>query len=402
MADAFPKEFALAAACCRWPLSDSAVAAIQDAASGAVDWPLFMRIVKRHRIIGLVQNALQSAGIGVPPAQTQILAAGAQRIAWRNALFAAETVRLQNAFDAAQIPALVLKGAALAQQAYGTLRLKESKDIDLAVPAACVEQSLALMEREGYRISSAHAGFDDGQKNAVLRYGVEIGLRHRQNGVETELRWRLSENPWLFTAADYFSQTQDVDLPGLGSLRTLPPGMLFVYLCVHGATHGWSRLKWLADLNAFLSTCDEGVIEDYFRQARALGSDRCAAQALVLCERLFARPLPGRLAAELTGDRRVQRLAVMALEIMIGPRPEVDMHDRAFGTTRVAVMQFYLGRGWRYFFAQCRVLAILAGDVAEFPLPAPLHFLYPLLRLPLWAWRRAFRAGSGTARLRQD
>jgi hypothetical protein len=24
-----------------------------------------------------------------------------------------------------------------------------------------------------------------------------------------------------------------------------------------------------------------------------------------------------------------------------------------------------------------------------YPLPGALHFLYPLLRLPLWAWRRA-------------
>jgi hypothetical protein len=29
------------------------------------------------------------------------------------------------------------------------------------------------------------------------------------------------------------------------------------------------------------------------------------------------------------------------------------------------------------------------ADIVRVPLPRPLHFIYPLLRLPLWLWRRA-------------
>jgi hypothetical protein len=31
------------------------------------------------------------------------------------------------------------------------------------------------------------------------------------------------------------------------------------------------------------------------------------------------------------------------------------------------------------------------GDIALVPLPPKLQFLYPLLRLPLWLWRRLCR-----------
>ena len=58
---------------------------------------------------------------------------------------------------------------------------------------------------------------------------------------------------------------------------------------------------------------------------------------------------------------------------------------------RVVYSQFLLGKGWAYFAGECRVQSIRTLDIVEVPLPRPLHFLYPLLRLPLFLWRRAVR-----------
>jgi len=51
--------------------------------------------------------------------------------------------------------------------------------------------------------------------------------------------------------------------------------------------------------------------------------------------------------------------------------------------------QFLLGQGSAFFAAQVRTAAVGIIDVISLPLPPYLHFLYPLLRLPLWLWRRA-------------
>ena len=51
--------------------------------------------------------------------------------------------------------------------------------------------------------------------------------------------------------------------------------------------------------------------------------------------------------------------------------------------------QLLLGRGWAFYAAQLRLAYAGVADIVSVPLPRPLHFIYPLLRLPLWLWRRA-------------
>ena len=136
-------EVLLAAACCRWPPSQDRRAAIATAAAAVADWDRFLATVRRQRIAGLAHAALSEAGIALPAEIARQLAARAHEIAQRNLALAAETARLQRAFDAAQIPALFVKGAALAELAYGTLALKHARDIDLLV---LPEQAAAAMQ----------------------------------------------------------------------------------------------------------------------------------------------------------------------------------------------------------------------------------------------------------------
>jgi hypothetical protein len=53
-----------------------------------------------------------------------------------------------------------------------------------------------------------------------------------------------------------------------------------------------------------------------------------------------------------------------------------------------AYAQFLLGQGWAFYAAQCRIASVGIRDVLTLPLPRSLHFLSPVLRLPLWLWRR--------------
>ena len=47
-----PREFALVTACCRWPLSEAALATICGASTPAIDWSDFLEVVSRHRVAG--------------------------------------------------------------------------------------------------------------------------------------------------------------------------------------------------------------------------------------------------------------------------------------------------------------------------------------------------------------
>ena len=383
----FAAEFLLTAVCCRWPPSESRNAAVRTAAA-KIDWDEFLRLVRRQRVIGLAHEALQSAGIDCPSAVSNELSLRAQRIVRQNLSLATETVRLQRAFEAAQIPALVLKGVALAQLAYGSLTAKHARDIDFLVPPEHAEVGLRLLEREGYALSSPAERLDDAQRRALVHYAREAELVQRDSKILVELQWRAANNTLLLEGVDARSTTQSVALSGGVCVRTLAQDDLFAYLCVHGAQHAWSRLKWLADLNALIAA-NAADIAQLYRHAQSIGAGLCAGQALLLCQRVLGLSLPAGLADAIQADKRVQRLVAIALAAMTARQTETEADAGFLGVTRSVGTQFLLGQGWRFYAAQCRTASAGTFDVIGVPLPPSLYFLYPILRLPLWLWRRA-------------
>ena len=385
---AIPHEVLLVAACCRWPLSDAALAAIRTAASGPIDWPLFMRVVRRHRVVGLVHHALGLAHIDVPADIALDLAKRAENIARQAMRLASETLRLQRLFDAEGIPTVVLKGAAVAQLAYRTLGLKQALDIDLLILPDQARDALRMLEKDGYRLHEPASALDDAQWRVVMRFGSEVMVVDRARGLAVELRWRAAENMLLFKGVDLFAHTLEVPLSG-GSLRTFDDENQFAYLCVHGARHGWYRLKWLADLNALLASKDDATIERLFAHAQSIGSGLCAGLALLLCNELLALKLPQALHSRLQKDWRLRLAVRLALNLMIGSQPDMEAKDRprqllAFSVT---VLPFLLGSGSRYFIRQAWIISVSLEDVIKYPMPSWLYALYPILRGPLWICR---------------
>ena len=383
-------EFRLVAACCRWPPSQSRNAAVRDAAAPIADWNAVLLAARRQRVAGLVHDALQAADTNLPAAPAAEFARRAQAIFRKNLLLAAETCRLQQLLDAAEIPSVALKGVALAQLAYGSLKVKHSHDIDLLIPPDRALAAMALLERDGYALSFPANHLSAAQRRTVVHYSREAAFVHPDHGTLLELQWRVADNPQLLNEVHAASPTQNVVVADGSSIRTLAGDDLFAYLCLHGAYHAWSRLKWLADLNAFIAASD---VVHLHRYAQAKGAGFCSGQALLLCRNFFTLPLPDSLASELQGAARVRKLYAIAAETMA---------DRARGEDGGSVQavwrgfwtQFLLGQGWAFFAAQCRTASVGIIDIISLPLPPYLHFLYPLLRLPLWLWRRAAAAKS--------
>lgn len=384
MADrALSREFLLVAACCRWPLSDQAIKSIKIVATAQIDWSELLRAAVRQRAVGLVHNALLAARTEIPAAVAASLAQRAERIAAHNKTLAAETAKLQQALGAAGIPALALKGVALAELAYGTLDAKHTRDIDLLVLPRDAEAALQLMEAQGYALALPPTHLSAAQRRAVMYYGKEIELM--RGDMRVELQWRAAANAQLLKGVDAGAPSQEVALDG-ARVRTLAEADLFAYLCVHGATHFWSRLKWLADLNALIARKGEAALMALYCHAQTKGAGLCAGQALLLCQRLLDLRLPAELAGEFRQDRRLERLVAIAMRAMTNPDPVLDRG--VVGVAQGVFAQFLLGRGWAFFAAQCRTASVNIGDVIRLPLPPALRFLYPLLRLPLWLARR--------------
>jgi hypothetical protein len=193
---------------------------------------------------------------------------------------------------------------------------------------------------------------------------------------------------------------REVELEDGQRLPTLGDADLFAYLCAHGGLHAWSRMKWLADLNAFVAGRSAEEIDALYREAERRGAGLCAGQALLLCRMLFQLELSLALERELSASRRIARLVRIARQTMIGTdgateRPGLERFSPGNYLTYLSLL--LLGDSWAYYRAQLKMLAIGGEDVTALALPEPLHFLYPLVRLPLWTGRivrKAFQPAS--------
>jgi hypothetical protein len=390
----FPLELRLAAACAMWPPSDRRIEAIRTAATGPLDWARFLRVARRHQVVGLVHDGLTRAQTNVPSEVAREVGGQAAILVRETLTMAREALRLQRLFDDAKLPVLFVKGAALSVLAFGNLGLRSSQDIDLLVNYETLPAATALILRAGYRRFDPSTNVSDAKLRLLMPFRKDLGFIHEGTGLQVELHWRLFLNPQAMAEPLITVASRIVPLSGAAGLRTLGEEDLFAYLCMHGALHWWYRLKWLADINALLAAASEDSVERLIRAAEVRGAGRATAQALLLCRRILGTPIPDRLMATLTNDSTLRWLEGTALNAMTTGWEEREPRKERFGTTRGSLSTFLLSRSWRYKLAELSVHLMSQSDMLTVPLPERLWFLYPGLRVPLWAWRHIIQHNS--------
>ncbi len=270
-------EFRLLIECCRWSFAGGNDTEIRELAREA-DWPRFIQLCRRHRVQGLVQRCLRELDF----AETSV-AADAATIAEQNLRAARQSALLLEAFSAAGISLIFVKGLTLSKLAYRDPFVKMSQDIDVLVPAPAIGKAAAILDQVGYQLE-------------VPPRSPQLERWHRQrkesvwrspDGLMLDLHSRLADSPRLIPGIGAGSPQQPVEVaPGV-VLPTLAGDELFAYLCVHGASSAWFRLKWIADLAALLNGCSAGEIERLYERSQQLGAGRAAAQALLLAAATF-------------------------------------------------------------------------------------------------------------------
>ena len=325
-------------ACCK-ALIDARAGGMVASQIGAVDFTRLTALAKRHRVEGIVWSALCNAGMETGTALLAPLAAEARAISQQGLRAAAESARLQSAFGAAGIDLLFLKGLTVGQLAYGNAFVKMSWDIDVLVAPEAVAAAADELKQCGYRCGLPGERADLLRWHAVNKESVwhdDSGLHH------VELHSRLADNRALIPAIGMTSPRQSVMIaPGI-VLPTLAADELFAYLCVHGASSAWFRLKWVVDFAGLLRGRDGGEIERLYRRSQQLGAARSAAQALMVADALFDLPLPPELRAELGRSRANRRLAAAALGELAAPRAPTE---RRLGTVMIHLTQMLLKPG---------------------------------------------------------
>lgn len=391
-------EFALAAACCRWPPSAERNTVVARAAA-RIDWTLFSAVVERHRVAGLVWPVLREAGVEVPQNVRDSLAAAAGAIAAQNLMLAAASIRLNRAFEEASVPILFVKGISLGQLAYRDISLKAGWDVDILVPPERIVDAAAILEKAGFGLISPAPPLGRERLSQWHEFWKE-SIWCDGDSVHVELHTRLADNRALIPGIDWRAPRQDVAVMG-HALPTLRTKELFAYLCVHGASSGWFRLKWIADLAALVSPLDERELERLYRESQRLGASRAAAQALLLAAHLFETKISANLARELRADAVNRWLFSSALKMMAGRTVATELHDARFGTAPIHLMQLSLLPGLKFKLSEAARQLVAPEDRIKWPLPRALQFLYPAFRVLRPFDRRLRRTEEREAQTKQ-
>lgn len=349
-------EFQLAVECCRSCFRRPDATTLETL-SAAVDWPRFVRLARFHRVQGLVWHALGSSGQTPPADAAQHLSADAAAIAAANLRSAVECRDLLSTFDKAGVPVLFVKGVSLGALAYGNISWKSAVDIDLLIATDMLPEVARLLRSLGYRLSERKLQNRPGARalEAWHRARKESTWIDPQRELQIDLHTRLSDNARLVPSIGLNSTrcvvqvTPDIALPTLGIEE------LFAYLCVHGASSAWFRLKWITDLAALLDKFEPHRVESLYRRSRELGAGRASAQALLLADALYGS-LKGLwpLQRELNRDLASRWLFHTAFRQVAGRAEPVEPTARKFGTWRIHLSQLPLMSGWRFTVSELR------------------------------------------------
>ena len=341
-------EFQLLVRCCLWNFVVTEYAE-RTRIPADCDWGRLVALARRHRVQGLVWNALAALADQMPDDAREKLSSDGRSIAATNLAIAAECHALLDAFGHAKIPLLFIKGLSVGALAYRSPLLKMGWDIDLLIDPQDLLQVSALLQTLGYKLRLPADISDLPDWHGRSKESVW----HRDGHIHVELHTRLADNHQLIPAIDVHSPQQLVEVAPSVSLPTLAEDELLAYLAVHGSSSAWFRLKWLSDFAALLSGRSGDELNRFYLRSQQLGAARSFGQALLLADRLFEvlQPNP-QLRKQLAHDGATALLCRAALRMMTNG--DSDPTDRPLGTLPIHWTQLLLKPGLSFKLSELR------------------------------------------------
>lgn len=239
-------------------LSQAELFAAEGFARQITEWDRFIETAARNFSLPNIRMHLARMDPAcVPAAVHDQLNTAANASAVRNMILVAAQRRFkENCLDPLGEDAIFFKGINLVSQYYPDLGLRPCRDIDVLVRPQSLRPIVLRAIEVGYRFvvpgRAERALVNPTEIDAALLYRKDASLLSPE-GMAIDLQIKLDKYSGIFSNDDIFKMAVPVTLGGKDFL-TMPPEFLFNYICHHHARHVWSRLHWLSDLDAMITS----------------------------------------------------------------------------------------------------------------------------------------------------
>ena len=371
-------------ACLAWPRTPARADALRTLSRDDVDWLRVVQLVHRHRVAGLVYNALLHAGVEPDASVAKVLMQSAQDAAFDELRLASELRRLLAAMRDDGVEAVVLKGLSAAVQGFGRIGLRQNRDIDLLFRPEDVPAVVRRLRWDGYEQVEPEALLTAAGLTDRIRTHKDIVFRHPGRRTVVEVHWRMFDNKEFAGSMEDVAPVEIV-VPTGGKIRALAPPAAMLFMSGHGAQHAWSRLKWLADFAAYCAALGTEDVERLYHRARSGGLGLAMGQGLLLAGELMDVPIPASLSRDVASNWRLRLLRRVGRRALGSEEETVELEDRVFGSTLKTLSHYLLSRRLAYLLAQ---LVLDASEPPSAQASMVARRLGPFAKAPLWIYDR--------------
>lgn len=296
---AFSPTSRLLLACARLHWAPDRREALRKLVAQVEDWAGFAKAAVHRQLAPLALQHLRAHAIDLVPHPVLGSLQRAVARSTRNSLKLRAEQRwvFKQILEPLDVRHLWFKGPSLAERYFDDPAQRPCRDLDVLIDPTASRRVLAELLRHGYRtVDPEESMHNVGEIRFVARLRPMPALRSPRD-VVVEVEKSLEKFGRRFDTASLLVRPEMLRLDGC-SLPVLPTATLFVYLCRHHTRHAWSRLHWLADLDAISrhATFDEAEVMAEARRRRSEPTVRASLELLHLCsepENLEPAATPG-------------------------------------------------------------------------------------------------------------
>ena len=275
----------------------------------SADWSKLLVLAEAHGVLGHL--AVRVRGLDknlVPEEIRQILLEHHREQVFSTLRMTAELFRLLELFTAKEIPALIVKGPALAMQAYGDPTMRSYGDLDFLVRQRDIRRATESLLAAGYEAAVPLSAIDAGKIPGQYFFSKT----DTKLVVELHNDFTLRYFPRPLPIEEFFARRIRVCIDG-HEAPALSVEDELVLICIHGAKHLWERLMWIADVAA-LVTRQTGISWGRATaSARAVRADHMLHTGLLLAADLLHAHLPEDMDAIVRQDALAAKLVARIL-----------------------------------------------------------------------------------------